>query len=130
MSRHPARRVLAAVKLWVPLGAWLSFVLAPYLWMFVTSIKPPAELYTKGVQYWPSHPTFEGYRLLMETTPFLIYMRNSVIVALSTCLIALTVATTAAYCFSRIRFRGKGVMLFGFLVTQLFPSVLLSCRSS
>ena len=125
MSRLSLRRVLAAAKLWVPLAAWLSFVLAPYLWMFLTSIKPPAELYTKGVQYWPSHPTFEGYRLLMQTTPFLTYMRNSAIIAISTCVIALAVAMSAAYCFSRIPFRGKGVMLFGFLVTQLFPSVLL-----
>lgn len=125
MRRRPLRRAWAAVKLWVPLVAWLTFVLAPYAWMFITSIKPPTELYTKTVRYWPSQPTFEGYRLLIETTPFLAYMRNSGVVAISTCVIALAVAMAAAYCFSRIPFRGKGVLLFGFLVTQLFPSVLL-----
>ena len=125
MKRGPVRRLVVAVKLWLPLVAWLTFVLAPYAWMFITSIKPPAELYTKTVRYWPSQPTLEGYRLLMESTPFLTYMRNSGIVAISTCVIALAVATTAAYSFSRVPFRGKGVMLFGFLITQLFPSVLL-----
>ena len=125
MKRGPLRRLVVAVKLWLPLGAWLTFVLAPYAWMFITSIKPPAELYTKTVRYWPSQPTLEGYRLLMESTPFLTYMRNSGMVAISTCVIALAVATAAAYAFSRVPFRGKGVMLFGFLITQLFPSVLL-----
>lgn len=125
MKRHSLSRAVAAVKLWIPLGAWLTFVLAPYLWMFITSIKPETELYTKTVQYWPNHPTFEGYRLLMRTTPFLAYMRNSAIVALSTCVLTLTVALAAAYCFSRIHFRGKGILLFGFLVTHLFPSILL-----
>jgi multiple sugar transport system permease protein len=125
MKRHPLRRILAAAKLWVPLRAWLTFVLVPYAWMFITSIKPPAELYTKTVRYWPNHPTIEGYRLLIETTPFLTYIRNSGIVAVSTCVVALVVAMAAAYCFSRIPFRGKGILLFGFLVTQLFPSVLL-----
>jgi len=125
MKPRPLRRGWAAVKLWLPLAAWLTFVLAPYTWMVITSIKPPAELYTKTVRYWPSQPTLEGYRLLMETTPFLTYMRNSGVVASSTCVIALAVATSAAYCFSRVPFRGKGVILFGFLITQLFPSVLL-----
>lgn len=125
MMRAPVRRAWAAVKLWVPLAAWLGFVLAPYLWMFVTSVKPPDELYTKTVRYWPDRPTLEGYWLLMQTTPFLTYMRNSGVVALSTCAVALAVATAAAYCVSRLPFRGKGVLLFGFLVTQLFPSVLL-----
>jgi multiple sugar transport system permease protein len=125
MSGRGLRRVWGAVRLWLPLAAWLGFVLAPYAWMFITSIKPPDELYTKVVDYWPRRPTFEGYRLLLETTPFLTYMRNSGIVALSTCAVALVVAVSAAYCFSRLHFRGKGVLLFGFLVTQLFPSVLL-----
>jgi len=125
VSRPGIRRLVAAGKLWIPLGAWLSFVLAPYGWMFITSIKPPTELYTKTVQYWPHHPAFEGYRLLMQTTPFLGYMRNSGVVALSTCAVALCAATAAAYCFSRIPFKGKGILLFGFLLTQLFPAVLL-----
>ncbi len=125
MKARSVRRLAAAVKLWVPLTAWLAFVLAPYAWMFVTSLKPPAELYTKTVRYWPDHPTFEAYLLLMRTTPFLGYMRNSTIVALATCAIALSVAMAAAYCFSRIPFKGKAVLLFGFLMTQLFPSVLL-----
>ena len=125
MSGRGLRFVWGAVRLWLPLAAWLGFVLAPYAWMFITSIKPPDELYTKVVDYWPRRPTFEGYSLLLETTPFLIYMRNSGIVALSTCAVALVVAVSAAYCFSRLHFRGKGILLFGFLVTQLFPSVLL-----
>jgi multiple sugar transport system permease protein len=33
VKRHPLRRILAAVRLWVPLAAWLTFVLAPYAWM-------------------------------------------------------------------------------------------------
>jgi multiple sugar transport system permease protein len=124
--RRPAvRRIGLALRLWGPLGAWLSFVLAPYVWMFITSIKLPSELYTKTVRYWPDQPTFEGYRLLLKTTPFLTYMRNSGVVALSTCILALTVAMAAAYCFSRVPFRGKAFFLFSLLVTQLFPSVLL-----
>jgi multiple sugar transport system permease protein len=125
MRADRVRRWWAAARLWIPLGAWLLFVLSPYLWMFITSIKPPEELYTKAVHYWPQRPTLEGYRLLMETTAFLGYMRNSVLVAACTCVLALVVAMAAAYGFSRLRFRGKAILLFGFLVTQLFPSVLL-----
>jgi multiple sugar transport system permease protein len=57
--------------------------------MVITSIKPPDELYTKAVHYGPQRPTLEGYRLLLETTAFLGYMKNSVLVAACTCALAL-----------------------------------------
>lgn len=105
---------------------WLSFILVPYIWMFITSIKPVEELYTFPLKYFPSHPTFKGYKLLMETTPFFIYMRNSIIVAIVTVIIALFVSTLASYSFSRFNFRGKTLLSSVFLMTQMFPAILLA----
>lgn len=105
---------------------WLAFILIPYIWMFITSIKSLNELYVFPIKYLPSKPTFEGYILLLKSTPFLAYMKNSIIVALSTVIIALFVAILASYSFSRFDYKGKTPLSFIFLITQMFPAILLA----
>lgn len=107
------------------LTAWLGVVVLPYVWMLVTSLKSPNELYVFPVRYWPAHPTLAGFAQLFESTPFARYMLNSSVVATGTCAIALTAATAASYALSRLPMRGKRVLLFVFLATQLFPAILL-----
>lgn len=104
---------------------WMLFILTPYLWMFLTSVKPADELYTSPVKYWPSAFTFAGYQLLLKTTSFPRFLFNSLIVAFGTVMVTAVVATSAAYCFSRLEFRGKQKLLGTFLVSQMFPAVLL-----
>lgn len=107
------------------MSLWLAFVLFPYIWMFLTSLKPQAELYTTPIQYLPKAPTFDGYRLLMRTTDFPRFITNSLVVVCGTLVITAVVSVSAAYCFSRFHFRGKGKLFGLFLVTQMFPAILL-----
>ena len=50
---------------------------------------------------------------------------NSVVVSLATTVVGVTLATTAAYAFSRFRFYGRKGGMAMFLVTQMFPGVLM-----
>ncbi|NOZ02058.1 MAG: sugar ABC transporter permease [Deltaproteobacteria bacterium] len=50
---------------------------------------------------------------------------NSVMVSVLTTLVGITVACTAAYAFSRFRFEGRRAGLFMFLVSQMFPGILM-----
>ena len=102
------------------------FMLFPFYWTFVTSIKPEEELYGATVTYWPKTITFEAYTKLFTTTVnFMAAMKNSFIVAISTTLLTLLVATMAAYAFSRYDFVGKKVLMSVFLCNNMFPTVLL-----
>ena len=102
------------------------FMLFPFYWTFVTSIKPEEELYGATVTYWPKTITFEAYTKLFTTTVnFMAAMKNSFIVAISTTLVTLLVATMAAYAFSRYDFVGKKVLMSVFLCNNMFPTVLL-----
>lgn len=105
---------------------WLMFVLGPYLWMFITSIKPPSEIYTNTINYIPKSPTFEGYITLLNTTPFFTYFSNSFIVAIATTIISLVAAVSAAFVFSRLKFKGSNTLLSSMLVSQMMPAILLS----
>lgn len=110
---------------YLPLIALLLFILFPFYWTFVTSIKPDTELYG-AVTYWPSAVTWENYKKLFTTTvDFLKAMKNSFIVASITTVVSLTASTLAAYAFSRYRFKGRKFLMALFLSNNMFPTVLL-----
>ncbi len=110
---------------YLPLIALLIFILFPFYWTFVTSIKPESELYG-AITYWPSAVMWDNYKKLFTTTvDFLKAMKNSFIVASITTLVSLTASTLAAYAFSRYRFKGRKFMMALFLSNNMFPTVLL-----
>lgn len=119
--RHNVGRVLVIVAV----VAWLAATLGPYIVMFLTSITPSKQLISPGANIIPSHPTLQGYRDLLDTTPFLDYLRNSIVVSLGSVVLALLAATTAAISLSRYRFHGRNTVLTALLIAQLFPAVLL-----
>ncbi|SDN73026.1 carbohydrate ABC transporter permease [Acetanaerobacterium elongatum] len=103
----------------------LAFLLFPFYWTFVTSVKPQSELYGEVVTYWPKNFTFESYKNLFVGFNFLKPMSNSFLVAAITTVISLTVSALAAYAFSRYRFRGRKAFMVMFLTNNMFPTVLL-----
>lgn len=118
-----AKRILL---LYLPLIILMIFILFPFYWTFVTSVKPEEELYGTIVTYWPSSITFEAYKKLFTTTvDFLTAMKNSLIVAVFTTIVSLTVSTLAAYAFSRYEFVGRKLLMCVFLCNNMFPTVLL-----
>lgn len=109
----------------LPLAALLLFLLFPFYWTFVTSIKPESELYGSVVTYWPQSLTLESYKKLFIDFNFLKPMFNSFVVAAITTVISLAVSTLAAYAFSRYRFKGRKIFMVMFLTNNMFPTVLL-----
>ncbi len=103
----------------------LIFLLFPFYWTFITSIKPDSELYGSIVTYWPNSPTFEAYIKLFIDFNFLHAMKNSLIVTVSTTILTITVSVLAAYAFSRYRFKGRKFFMVMFLTNNMFPTVLL-----
>ena len=122
--QKPTRlRLFLTVEL--PVAAIILFAIAPYVWMFITSIKPEEELFTAQVQYWTDHPTIANYERLFAHTSFLGNMLDSLIVACGTVIVGLGLSITAAYAFSRFRFPGRRYLMLQFLVINMFPIVLL-----
>src|SRR5438270_7560429 len=57
--------------LYVPLALMLLFLLAPFYWMLITSLKPDSELYSpNGNPLLVFSPSLEHYAHLLETTQF------------------------------------------------------------
>jgi multiple sugar transport system permease protein len=119
------RKMFFAIGIFFALAVILVFLLFPFYWTFVTSIKPNSEIYSAVVRYWPENPTLGSYKKLFLEYDFLRPMGNSFFVALCTTLVSLTVSTLAAYAFSRFQFPGRKPLMIMFLTNNMFPVVLL-----
>lgn len=104
---------------------FLLIVVLPIYWIFITSLKSPVDINTIDIQYWPKSITLENYRKVLSGSNFLVYLKNSLIVSGVTGFLVLLVATTGGYGLARYRFKGKGMIMVGFLVTQMIPMTLI-----
>lgn len=116
-----ARDILTA-GLGVTLLGLLAF---PFFWVVIISFRPEAEIFTREFRLFTT-VTLDNYRLLMETSPFGTYLRNSLLICTTATFLAVLISLVAAYGFSRWRnFRRRGVLLVLVITTQLFPFVIL-----
>lgn len=113
------------LTLYLPLAIFTIVTLFPYYWMFVTSVKTDADIYTTPLLYWPREFTWENYKELFGYFDFLKYLKNSLLIALGTTVLSLFVSTLAAYAFARFQFKGRKVLMALFLSNNMFPTVLL-----
>jgi multiple sugar transport system permease protein len=123
--RRTERPLIRLATLHLPVLLIVGFALAPYIWIFITSLIPEKELFTLGVQYLPAHPSLENYLRLFSKINFAANITDSLIVAAATMVLGLGVSVTASYSFSRFKFRGRNYLLIQFLVINMFPIVLL-----
>lgn len=85
-AHSAARRFLSLVLIHGVLIAGALFMLAPFIWMLVTSIKPPAEIFSAEIALWPKQfYGVENYRFAMEKAPLLRFALNGVILCAGTC---------------------------------------------
>jgi multiple sugar transport system permease protein len=123
MRQRPLERILL---FHLPLWFFLIVTLFPFFWMFITSIKPNAELYNVRMNpLYVLHPTLEHFRYLLRETIFLTWAYNTLYVAILSTAISLITGIMAGYALSRLRFRGAGGIAVGIFVTYLVPPTLL-----
>ncbi|KAB0677410.1 carbohydrate ABC transporter permease [Aureimonas leprariae] len=107
----------------------LLFTVLPMFWMVLTSVKTQFAALQYPPQWWPSEPTLENYRKLLDPSnsvgaEFLNYFWNSFKVSFATTVLGVAVAVPAAYAFSRFRFPGRTFLFFGVLLRNMFPAVI------
>ena len=115
-------------NIWVYSGLifFLVTMLFPFYWMLITSITPDNIIYDiNRNSLIVLEPTIEHYIKLIEDSPFLIWFKNSLQVAVVSTSISLVVGTMAAYSLARLRFRGGQTMGMLIFVTYLVPTTLL-----
>jgi multiple sugar transport system permease protein len=104
--------------------AVMAFSLVPFYWLINTSLKAGASL-SKG-ELFPSSPTFANYLEVFKNGDFLLALRNSVIIAVVTTVVALILASFAAYALARLKMRRKAFLLTMILSVTTFPAIAIA----
>ncbi len=117
MKRTPLQNVgLYALVIVIVLQA-----VFPFYYAILTSLEDGQALFE--VNYLPEQVNLANYRTMLTEGGFGRQILNSVFVATVVVLISLTLAVTASYALSRIRFRGRGLLLLTILSVSMFPQI-------
>jgi arabinogalactan oligomer/maltooligosaccharide transport system permease protein len=97
----------------------------PLIRIFSVSIRPGDRIISTDLSIIPKGATFISYIKLFKETYFIRWIFNSLIITLSTSLIGVILASSAAYSFSRYKFFGKKIGFYILLFTQMVPAGML-----
>ena len=126
-ARHVRRaRRLGALVRAVAIGFALLWSLAPVYWMVATSFKTELEAASLRPTLWPHDATWANYdNLWAGSLPFVSFFVNTALACLATAIVAVLIATPAAYAVSRAHFRLRGPISYAILVFRMLPLVVL-----
>lgn len=135
-AAHWVPRVLEYIALLVV----IAFLMLPIVWLAITAFKPQEKTYTTDVIF---TPTIDNFRIIFADENIIVNegtpqergevgrnmwpsVLNSVIVSSMSVLIAVPLATMAAYVFSRYQFPFNRALLIWVLTTQFIPAIIVA----
>jgi multiple sugar transport system permease protein len=93
----------------------------PFFWLVTTSLKTDSQVYV-APPIWIPHPLqWQNYPNALGYFPFVLQLRNTVIIATSTALLTVASSATVAYSFSRLRWIGRDLCFLAMLSTMMLP---------
>ncbi|MBI1293485.1 ABC transporter permease subunit [bacterium] len=124
-KNYEVRRILRDILFWVIVLLIAIYTLFPFYWAIISSITPPNQLFSTPVRYFPEMPTLSTYQSVLTNDIFVLALRNSAFVALTTVLLSLAFGAFGAYALGRLRFRGRTLVLYTILSMTMFPAIAI-----
>ena len=98
-------------------------MIAPFLWMFTTSLRSPGTAYDLPPQWLPTEFNWSNFADAVNgPVPILRNMFNSALIAITTSLGMIITAPMAGYAFARLKFRGRDSIFVLLLASLMVPA--------
>ncbi|MBU2486069.1 MAG: carbohydrate ABC transporter permease [Alphaproteobacteria bacterium] len=125
------KQILLKIGHLVGLFIAMAIICLPGLWIVLSSLRPTVEIMAKPPVWIPESLSFDAYIAMFSGVgqggiPVLDYFRNSIIISVTSTVIALAIGLAGGYAFARYRFRGKTAIFLGFMLTRTVPGIALS----
>ncbi len=117
------RRKVYMVITYIAASLLALIIMFPMLWMVLTSLKTTPEIYAFPVVYFPKHLTLEHYRSSLAEGNFVLYLKNSAVIAIIAVSLSLAISILPAYALARFKFRGKFFIDVTVMLLVLLPQV-------
>ena len=125
-KRTRTRTAAVRTVTYLLLTVWAVFVLFPFYWMILTSLKSYSAYNGEYIPtFFTLSPTLQNYTEAFTAVPLLRYFGNTLVFTLITTAAMLVVTVLAAFAFSRLSFRGKNLAFTLFLSLMMIPSELV-----
>ncbi|NMB25786.1 MAG: carbohydrate ABC transporter permease [Firmicutes bacterium] len=95
--------------------------LVPIGWMISTSFKEAHQVMAYPPIWFPWPPAWENYKIAVNAIPFLLYLRNTLIICGSTIIGTLISSTLVGYSLAKIPWKGRNALLILILSTMMLP---------
>lgn len=111
---------------WITLVVGALAFLTPLYLMLTMSLKSADELSHTSSWAWPKHPTLENFGTVLsnENAPFVLFFKNTMVIATLSTLGVLVSSSMVAYAFARLRFRGRDRLFVLLLSTMMLPAAI------
>ncbi len=119
MSYSSKRRILNSVRA-IVLAMLTLVVFIPLILVVSSSFKNESEIFDFPFHLIPRNPIFTNFERLKENFP--IYTANSVKVTFLSTLVQLVTASTGAYAFAKLKWRGRGLIFSMYLASMMIPT--------
>jgi ABC-type maltose transport system permease subunit len=119
-SKKNQYRITTALKLLLALVV-LFYSLLPVVYTVSSAFSPIQGISRQVI---PANPTLANFQQILFEEPFALWMWNTTKIALISALMAAMITTLTAFAFSRYRFAGRGRLLLGILLIQVFPALM------
>jgi len=124
------KKLLKRVLFYCAVAMIIFIILAPFYWLFISSVTSVSELTSIPPHWIPRSFTLKNYIYLIrggekKTITFAYGLRNSFIVASCTTMLCLFLGSLAAYPLARLNFRGKGIIFSSVIFLRMIPTVSL-----
>ncbi len=132
MRRYKVARFFSNFLMYGFLTLLALFILIPFYWMIITSLKSNATLEAERISgvlnFFPSDVTFANFVIVFGRSAqvnFGRYYLNTIIVALATTSISVVTTVLAAFAFARLNFKGKEALFTLLLATMMIPGEMM-----
>jgi len=103
----------------------LLVMLFPFFVMITTMLRSSQEVYVLPPYWIPHRPTLANFAAVWSQYQLLVYFKSSAIIAFGSMILNILLAIPAGYAIARLRFRGRPLALYLFLVVQMFSPVIV-----
>lgn len=123
-SRGPAQtpwRRIGRIAMYVALIIAAIGLLAPFFWMVMSSLKGANEVFSVPVKWFPETFIWSNYIDIWSKTNMLVWIRNTLLLAVVVTFLQVLTGSFAAYGFARMRFPGRDVLFLVYIGTIAVP---------
>jgi len=104
----------------------MFIICVPGIWVFISAFRPNPEILSKPANWWPDVWTLHQFTQMFSikgyvSVPAFQYLMNSIVISLTSTVIAITIGMMGGYAFARFNFKGKNAIFLSLMLARAVP---------